>query len=384
MQKTGLTPYRAALLGSALILLSACEGGFDFDLRGLGNGFDTSDAVRQPTVDRPTPDNRGILSYPSYQVAIARRGDTINDIATRVGLPADELASYNGIAQNVVLRQDEVIALPRRVAEPSPQTGAITSGPIRPGGGVDISTIAGDAIDRAGGPTGPAAATGPQAEAEPIRHHVERGETAYSISRLYNVSARSLADWNGLGSDLAVREGQLLLIPVAAAAPPLAEKTSAPGEGSPTPEPPSASRALPDENLAAATPPASPDLGSGRSGSDQSVLAMPVEGDIIRAYSKGKNDGIDIGAAAGATVKAAADGTVAAITRDTDQVPIIVLRHTDNLLTVYAGVDRLTIQKGDKVKRGESIAKIRAANPSFLHFEVRKGLESVDPTEMLN
>jgi len=384
MQKTGQIPFRAALLGSALILLSACEGGFDFDLRGLGNGFDTSDAVRQPTANRPAPDNRGILSYPNYQVAIARRGDTIGDIATRVGLPADELASYNGIALNVALRQDEVIALPRRVAEPSTQTGAITSGPIGPDGGVDISTIAGNAIDRAGEPTGPAAATGQQAEAEPIRHHVERGETAYSISRLYNVSARSLADWNGLGSDLSVREGQLLLIPVAVPAPPAADKTSAPGEGSPTPEPPSASRALPDENLAAATPPPSPNLGSGRSGSGQGVLLMPVVGSIIRPYSKGKNDGIDIGAAAGTTVKAAADGTVAAITRDTDQVPIIVLRHADNLLTVYAGVDRLTIQKGDKVKRGESIAKVRAASPSFLHFEVRRGLDSVDPAEMLN
>ena len=384
MQKTGQIPFRAALLGSALILLSACEGGFDFDLRGLGNGFDTSDAVRQPTANRPAPDNRGILSYPNYQVAIARRGDTIGDIATRVGLPADELASYNGIALNVALRQDEVIALPRRVAEPSTQTGAITSGPIGPDGGVDISTIAGNAIDRAGEPTGPAAATGKQAEAEPIRHHVERGETAYSISRLYNVSARSLADWNGLGSDLSVREGQLLLIPVAVPAPPAADKTSAPGEGSPTPEPPSASRALPDENLAAATPPPSPNLGSGRSGSGQGVLLMPVVGSIIRPYSKGKNDGIDIGAAAGTTVKAAADGTVAAITRDTDQVPIIVLRHADNLLTVYAGVDRLTIQKGDKVKRGESIAKVRAASPSFLHFEVRRGLDSVDPAEMLN
>ncbi|MBV1903730.1 MAG: M23 family metallopeptidase, partial [Marinosulfonomonas sp.] len=100
-------------------------------------------------------------------------------------------------------------------------------------------------------------------------------------------------------------------------------------------------------------------------------------------YSKGKNDGIDIGANAGTTVKAAASGTVALISHDTEQVPIVFLRHANNLVTIYAGVDRLTIQKGDKVKRGESIAKVRAASPSFLHFEVRKGMESVDPTELL-
>ena len=91
-----------------------------------------------------------------------------------------------------------------------------------------------------------------QSGVEPVRHKVERGETAYTIARLYDVSVRSLADWNGLGSDLSVREGQYLLIPVAlpdsgdnrqAAA-----ATTQPGAGSPTPEPPSASRPLPEND----------------------------------------------------------------------------------------------------------------------------------------
>ncbi len=111
---------------------------------------------------------------------------------------------------------------------------------------------------------------------------------------------------------------------------------------------------------------------------------MPVSGSIIRAYAKGRNDGVDISADAGSPVVAAADGTVAAITRDTDQVPIVVLKHAGNLLTVYAGVDQLTIKKGDKVKRGQKIAVLRAGSPSFLHFEVRQGLESTDPVPFLN
>ena len=51
-------------------------------------------------------------------------------------------------------------------------------------------------------------------ESEPIRHKVSRGETAFTISRLYNVSIRSLADWNGLDSNYTIREGQYLLIPL--------------------------------------------------------------------------------------------------------------------------------------------------------------------------
>ena len=381
------TSFRAAVLAIVLVALAACEQSFDMDFRSLGNGFDTSNAVRLATENRPQPDNRGILSYPNFQVAVARRGDRLEDIADRVGIPAGELSRYNGIGLDVVLRANEVVALPRRIAEPAPATGAIGTGPIRPKSEVDISALAGDAIARASAPSdSPGSSPVPKTGKEPIRHKIEPGETAYSISRLYNVSVRALADWNGLGADLSVRSGQYLLIPVAAEQPPKRNATSTPGAGSTTPEPPSAATPLPDENVGTpATAPASPDLGDRRTAaSGAPELVMPTDGDIIRTYVKGKNDGIDIAAAAGTPVRAAADGIVAAITRDTDQVPIIILRHANNLLTVYAGVDNLTIKKGDTVKRGQSIAKVRAAQPSFLHFEVRQGLDSIDPMKFLS
>ena len=380
------TSFHATVLAIALVALAACEQSFDMDFRSLGNGFDTSSAARLATENRPPPDARGILSYPNFQVAVARHGDRLEDIADRVGIPADELSRYNGIPLDVVLRADEVVALPRRVAEPSPATGAIGTGPIRPESDVDISALAGDAIARADtSDTARAAAQVPQTGNEPIRHRIEPGETAYSISRLYNVSVRALADWNGLGADLSVRSGQYLLIPVAAEQPPQRNATSTPGAGSPTPEPPSAATPLPEENIgASAAAPASPELGDSRTAaSGAPKLVMPTDGNIIRTYVKGKYDGIDIAAAAGTPVRAAADGIVAAITRDTDQIPIIILRHANNLLTVYAGVDNLTIRKGDTVKRGQTIAKVRAAEPSFLHFEVRQGLDSIDPMNFL-
>ena len=118
--------------------------------------------------------------------------------------------------------------------------------------------------------------------------------------------------------------------------------------------------------------------------SDNARLRMPVQGRIVRPFEKGKNEGIGISANAGSQVIAADGGTVAAITRDTDQVPILVLRHANNLLTVYAGVDEVAVQKGDKVKRGQKIAVVRAATPPFLHFEVREGFDSVDPAPYLN
>ena len=205
---------------------------------------------------------------------------------------------------------------------------------------------------------------------------------------------RSLADWNGLSSDFAVREGQFLLIPVARAS---AESTPAtepdtttvPGQGSPTPTPPSAVQPLPKDDTTpahAATPPQNVDIGqtTAASATKEGQFAFPVKGTIIRDYAKGKNEGINIKAAPGTPVNAAAAGTVAAITKSEDGVPIIVVRHTGNLLTVYANVTDVSVKKGDTLRRGQPIAKLRDGNQSFVHFEVRDGFDSVDPNTFLN
>lgn len=371
----------------SILVLAGCEDPLDFDLRGLGGGFTTSQAAQTATADRPQPDSRGVISYPNYQVAVAERGDTLGDVANRVGLPVADLARYNGIETDVPLRQGEIVALPRRVAEPSPATGAIGTGHIQPST-VDVTTLAGNAINNSA-PT-PITATPrtplPQTGQEPIRHRVERGETAFTIARLYQVPARSLAEWNGLGADFAVREGQYLLIPVARVAAPArgTAATTAPGAGSPTPTPPSAARPLPaDDTANVPTPPTNTpvaDVGETTAPAKTSDMALPVQGSIIRDYAKGRNEGIDIKAAPGTPVKAAAAGTVAAITKSAEGVPIIVVRHPGNLLTVYANVDQVQVAKGDTVRRGQSIARLRDTDAeAYVHFEVRDGFDSVDP-----
>lgn len=370
---------RASLAFAGFALLAACSnaplGDFDWDLRG-GSG-NTSAEARQATASRPVADANGILSYPGYQLAQARRGETVASMAARLGLNPGELARVNALRPEDPLRQGELLLLPSRVsAAPQPVAGAGS----RP---VDITSIATSALDEVG-PSPSAAAPG--GGKEPLRHVVRRGETAFTIARTYDVSARALAEWNGLGADMAVREGQTLIIPVATGPAPVAEPQPVPpGSGSPTPEPPSAKKPLPDEKTEAAsekakdTPP-SPDLGSG---SSATKLAMPVQGSIIRGFDRKKNQGIDISAPPGTAIKAAEAGTVAAITKDTDQVQIVVIRHADNLLTVYAGVDALKVKKGDKVTRGQTIGAIRSADPTFLHFEVRRGVDALDPMSFL-
>lgn len=393
---------RVALLGSTLVL-AGCQNGLDLDMRGALGGLNTAEAARQATADRPRPDNRGIISYPNYQVAVARRGDTLADVASRVGTDATALAKYNGIQPTDVLRDGEIVALPRRVAEPSPATGSPTSGPIQPPG-VDITTLAGGAIDRAGQQnvtttTLPASKPAPAPKVarglEPKRHKVQRGETAFTISRLYNVSVRSLAEWNGLGSDFAIREGQYLLIPVPEAKAPTKPKASAatvaPGTGSPTPTPPSSTKPLPKEStkpVAAAkaeAKAAAPDLGKTQTkASTGGQLGYPVQGKIIREYKKGKNEGIDIAAASGTPVGSAESGSVAYVSPKSDDVQIVVVKHKSGLSTVYANIDGIAVKKGQSVARGQKLAAVPSGKSAYVHFEVRKGFDSVDPLPYLS
>ena len=386
-------PGIALILGAVAIGLSGCvapDGRFDWDFRSSAAG-NTADAVRTATAERPRADDRGVISYPGYQVVVARRNDTVQGIAERLGVGALDLARTNALPHDMALRGGEVLVLPQRVAEPRLAGVAAPAAP----GTVDVGAIAITALDSvAPTPAAPRAAEAAPAPAraadpQPVRHKVRRGDTAYTVARLYNVAPRALAEWNGLPPDLSLREGQTLLIPPADGTPPRPRPTEvamAPGQGSPTPPPPSAARPLPAENPqragggAGAAAPASPSVPVS---APAGKLAMPADGKVVRAYQKGRYDGIGIGAAAGSPVRAAADGTVAAITRDTEQVPILVIRHADNLLTVYANVDGVTLQKGASVKRGQQIGKVRAGTPPFLHFEVRRGSDSIDPMTML-
>jgi len=112
-------------------------------------------------------------------------------------------------------------------------------------------------------------------------------------------------------------------------------------------------------------------------------MARPLDGSIIRDYDKGRNEGIDIAGDPGAPVRAAADGRVVAVTEDPDGRPIAVIRHADGLLTVYSNLGTLDIANGDAVTRGQTIGAIPREGTPMLHFEVRDGIESLDPNPML-
>ena len=376
---------RAALLAGAAFTISGCLEDTGLDRFGGGNRNDT-----QAAYVPPPPDDRGVITYKTYQVAVAERNDTVRRMADRFGQSVDELSRVNGIHPDASLRAGEVIVLPRGVDGAAIVDGRLVAGgdPVRRPGEVDIETIASDAIEAAdgGGVASPDVTTRPSDE--PLRHRVVKGETASGIAQQYNVSVRAIADWNGLGPDNSVRIGQSLLIPPpnSTANPVLQpveepKEVTKPGVGTATPKPPSAEKPLPKPAKPEPKPEPEPKEEPADAGAR---LTMPVKGSVIQDFKPGKMDGIVISASAGSPVVAAESGRVGSILVDTNGIQILVLRHAGGLNTVYAGIDGITVKIGDSVGRGQKFATVAAGSPSFLRFETRNGFEAVDPMNYLN
>jgi lipoprotein NlpD len=99
------------------------------------------------------------------------------------------------------------------------------------------------------------------------------------------------------------------------------------------------------------------------------------------------HEGIDMAAPIGTPVFAAAAGTVLyAGDRVRGYGNMVVVKHADDLATVYAHNSVLLVHTGDHVKVGQEIARVgdtgRSTAP-HLHFEVRRQDEPIDPMPFL-
>ena len=109
---------------------------------------------------------------------------------------------------------------------------------------------------------------------------------------------------------------------------------------------------------------------------------MPIDGVIISpfSYNMNGNKGINIKAIEGSPVIASDDGVIALVSRTEYQPTIIFIKHNNNILSAYANITDVVLEKGQMVKRGQIIGKL-AAGKTYLHFEVIEDNERVDPMQ---
>lgn len=122
-----------------------------------------------------------------------------------------------------------------------------------------------------------------------------------------------------------------------------------------------------------------------------SKFSWPVRGKILSAYGAKNNglfnDGINISAAQGTTVKAAENGVVAYAGNEVKGMGnLIIIQHSDGWMTIYAHLDSMLVKRGTRVNVGMPIGRVgktgKVDKPQ-LHFEIRKGTKAYDPTKYL-
>jgi murein DD-endopeptidase MepM/ murein hydrolase activator NlpD len=141
---------------------------------------------------------------------------------------------------------------------------------------------------------------------------------------------------------------------------------------------------------------ASPAFAIGRSTDNTDApasLGLPLAGGVSSSFGwradpfTGESRfhrGLDLRAAYGTEVPAAADGTVVFAGERGTYGTLVVLRHDSGVETRYAHLSAAAVREGDRVEAGTPIGRVgssgRSAAP-HLHFEVLVNGERVDPAE---
>ena len=265
----------------------------------------------------------------------------------------------------------------------------------------------------------------------PKAYIVEAGDTLFAISKRFNLSPDLITELNGVGPDDHVRAGEEIALPAdvkdsgplkrpGPPAPRRGEEEQAPPPEQPTYRPPpSTSTYQPSEPTYRPQPPTrplppsryepppvqpAPLVETSPAPSDAQVTAAgrgrfvwPVSGQTLSGFGLKpggqRNDGVDIGAASGTVVKAAAAGDVVYAG---NQVPgfgnLVLIKHPGGWVTAYAHLSETTVKIKDHVEQGDEVGEVGqtgGVDTPHLHFEIRYApsqrdkAKPIDPTLVL-
>lgn len=250
-------------------------------------------------------------------------------------------------------------------------------------------------------------------DTRPAFHTVRKGDTLYSIALDYGLDYKELAEWNNI-DPAKIQVGQQLRL-----APPTGTVTTAPLKSVPgavearplgTPVPSVAAdgvknepkgvrvpysdqayaqlAALKPESGPATKPDARPDQKPEIARDEDDLDWMwPASGKVIGTFSDGANlKGIAIAGKLGQPVLASAAGKVIfSGTGIRGFGKLIVIKHNQTFLSVYAHNSQLLVKEGQNVTKGQKIAEMGNTDTDQvkLHFEIRRFGKPVDPAKLL-
>lgn len=280
---------------------------------------------------------------PTY---VVKRGDTLYSIAVMNGIDHRELAAINNISDPSSLRVGQVLALARPPgasgASPGDSSGAVSVNPIS-----TTAPVEGRPLGAAGTPppgSTVSVTTSPTVAASPGIPGLKTGPKAVKLP----YSEQNLA---------LLRRGE---------------------DVRPAPQPVN----VPEKPVA--TSPAAPSAPGG----GNSKWAWPAAGKIVGTFKQSGGKGVAIAGKLGEPVYASAAGTVV---YSGEGLPsygkLIIVKHDDEFLSVYAHNSAILVKEKQAVAKGQKIAEMGtsgagAATPR-LHFEIRRLGKTVDPEQFL-
>ena len=285
-------------------------------------------------------------------------------------------------------------------------------------------------------PASAAKPAAPGTEPKSDTYTVKPGDTLYSIALEHGLDYRELAIWNGIDNPGAVRLGQQLRLtapastvaaPTTAVAAPLktpagtvqakplgtdtasappAKGAAAPATSSVVSEPKGVRLPYSEQALAqlskpeSAAPvraeppraeprqePARADAGSDSARAPDDIdWSWPARGKILSTFNDSTSKGIAIAGRMGQPVLASAPGRVIfSGTGIRGFGKLIVIKHNNTYLSVYAHNSELNVKEGQNVSKGQKIAEMgnSDADQVKLHFEIRRFGKPVDPLKLL-
>jgi lipoprotein NlpD len=196
-----------------------------------------------------------------------------------------------------------------------------------------------------------------------VYHVVVKHQTLYRICKTYGVDIKKVASLNGIADPSKIQTGQRIFIP-------------------------GAKKVLKVEIYI-------DDVAAESSRKEMVVYKMPnfiwpIEGKIYDTFDdseKKRHQGIDISSPLGTPIRASSPGSVIySDNKIKGYGNLIILRHSEEFVTIYAHNQVNLVEEGSWVEGGEIIGKVgqtgRATGP-HLHFEIRKNNKAIDPIPYL-
>ena len=353
-------------------------------------------------VSTPTPkvsDNVGWKNTKGATVTV-QPGETLFNLSRRYGVPVSAIMNANNITDANSVEAGRRILIPTYNYANSVPVSAPDNDPVTRASRASRG-FQGQARGRIAVPKArvapPKVAVVQPAKVRPVatgRYTVVSGDTLYGIALRHGTTSAAIRNANNMSNDT-VKLGQTLAIPgratVAHTVNNATDKTVTGSIPKPSPTP---SAVHTKDNLAdqtASIAKRSTEKVATPKKASSTSFRWPAQGRLITRFGErdtnGTNDGIDISIPEGTPIKASENGTVIYSGSELEDFgKLILVSHSGGWVSAYAHASAALVRRGDKVRRGQVIAKSgRTGNATVpkLHFELRKNSNPVNPLNHL-